>query len=244
MRKCKRRNFGERKSSSAVPSNTDLEELVFKVFLKHVKSNNLYIPFRWSVNINGKDKDIIHVLSSNLCHGTYHNSKDRIARIGCAFSMSRSISDIISTLRLENRYVKIENTSKFQIALMNMVNMLIHNCIEHAVHENIKLLEKIGSDVFEEVGKKLFGEDFKDITEEALDPSQREFMNKMQIMRSLPSREEMARYLRLMHEKMRQEGNFGFSDTQPIPFEMDLETRGRIPSNHWDVDYDFEDEWV
>lgn len=208
MRKCKkykRRNFGEMKPSSAVPSNTDLEELVFRVFLKHVKSNNLYIPFRWSVNINGKNKDIIHMLSSNLCSKNYCNSKDRIARIGCAFSMSHSIGDIINILRLENKNHKIENTSQFQISLMNMVNMLIHNCIEHAIHKDFQVLEKIGSDVFEEVGKKLFGDDFKDMTEEALDPSQREFMDKMQRMRSLPSREEMLNYLREMHDRMRHE---------------------------------------
>lgn len=184
----------------------ELEKLVFRVFVKHVKANNLYIPFRWSINFVNEDKDFVHVLSRILCPNRYYRSKDRISQIGAAFTATNSITDILKLMNYGKTMTKIENTAKFQVVIMNMVNTLIHNCIEHAIENDIHILEKIGSAVFEEVGKTLFGEDFKDLTEEGIDPRQRDFMQKMQEMnnelRGFP-RESYEEFIKVMRERMR-----------------------------------------
>lgn len=157
----------------------EIEELVFRVFMKHVKANNLYIAFRWSVNHENSYKDIIHILSSILCGDKYYHGRDKVCRIGGAFTSARSLTDIYKIMNGERGKYKVKNDVQFQTSIMTMVNILIHSCIEHAVTHDIHILEKIGSDVFTEVGKSLFGDDFKDLTEESLDPRQREFMERM-----------------------------------------------------------------
>lgn len=159
-----------------------LEALVFRVFLKHVKANNLYIAFRWAVNRDNAHKDIIHALSSSLCRQSYRHSSDRISRLGCAFVSAHSIDDIIRFMQAEGGKSCNDDDRKLQMTIMNMVNMLIHSCIEHALTNDMPRLEKIGSAVFEEVGKKIFGDDFKDMTEEVIDPRHHELFEKIKEM--------------------------------------------------------------
>ena len=180
MKKYKRRNFGERKPSTMIADDVNIEKMIFRTFMKHVKDNNLYTAFRWSVNHDNRDRDLIHVLSSNLCNTAYRHSLNRIGHIGCAFVSAKSIKDILNILHMHRRGQKVENSKEFQMMLMNMVNILIHSCIEHAVSHNMQVLEKIGNTVFKEVGIALFGDDFKDMTEDMIDPRQREFIEAMQ----------------------------------------------------------------
>ncbi len=185
----------------------ELEELVFKVFMKHIKANKLYMAFRWSVNHDRANRDLIHVLSSTLCGDKYIHSKDRILRIGAAFISAHSVNDILRIMNAERGKQKVENTAQFQISIMNMVNMLIHSCIEHAITSDMNILEKMGSAVFEEVGKTLFGNDFKDMTEEAIDPRHREFMEKMGQLNGeragFPQEPPSNEFLRAMRDRMR-----------------------------------------
>lgn len=208
MKKKNRRNFG-RSQLNALKDEYELEKLVFRVFIKHIKDNNLYIAFRWSVNIDNYNRDIIHALSSKLCGDKHYHSRQIIAKIGCAFGTCRSVDDIIRMMHAERGMQKVENNAQFQLAIMNMVNMLIHNCVEYALVKNMQLIEKIGSSIFEEVGKKLFGNDFKDMTEEAMNPQQREFMERMQEMngeiQDLPQGAASREFFRVMRDRLRME---------------------------------------
>lgn len=188
-------------------SNYDLEELVLRVFLKHVKANNLYIAFRWSVNHNNAYRDIIHALSSHMLRDSYKNSIYRISKVGSSFQFSSSINEMLRDMRncsSGGHKVNVVNDGKCQMIIMTMVNNLIHSCIEHAIVKDFERLEKLGSSVFEEVCKKLFGDSFKDMTEEAIDPKQREFFEKMSKMGGMPNPEHIDdRLMRMIHEEMR-----------------------------------------
>ena len=218
----------------------EVEALVFRVFLKHIKANNLYIPFRWSVN---RDKgDIIHAISSTLCRNKYRHSSDMMARIGAAFASAHSCDDIITGLRYTGKRVKKENNEQFQMSLMNMVNVLLHNCVEHAVTEDMQILEKIGSAVFEEVGKTLFGDSFKDITKEAIDPMQRDFMDKMHEMgMDMPSlrEESRERLMRFLRDRFRNERRRNQEQESEMPRGFAaLDSRPPMP---WDFEEDIDD---
>ena len=84
--------------------------------------------------------------------------------------------------------------------IMNLVNVLIHNCIEHALVNNMMLIEKIGSAIFEEVGKKLCGEDFKDLTNEGLDPKQVELMERLRNRAGFPTQMSSKKMMELLFE--------------------------------------------
>lgn len=172
-----------RKDTSVKFKNSEFQEFVFRIFMKHVKANKLYLAFRWSVNHSNKGKDFIHVLSKKMFNRKYNESYERICRLSSPFVNMSTNKEIIGTLYANSHNVLVENTSRFQMELMDMINLLIHYLIEHAVIDgDFKILEKIGSAVFEEVGKKLFGDSFKDMTSNELDKKQREFIEKMQSM--------------------------------------------------------------
>ena len=157
-----------------------IEKLVFRVFMKHVKANNLYAAFRLSVNHNKAYNDIVHVLFSRYTVDKYSKCLHTMKHIGgTIFINANSINDILTVMHNDSRINIDKNDRNTQMYIMNLVNVLIHNCIEHALVNNMMLIEKIGSAIFEEVGKKLFGEDFKDLTNEGLDPKQVELMERL-----------------------------------------------------------------
>jgi len=224
-------------------SNYDLEELVLKVFLKHVKANNLYIAFRWSVNHNNAYRDIIHALSSQMMKDSYRHSLDRMSKLGSSFIYSSSIEEILTAMRNCNggHKVNIVNDGKSQMIIMAMVNNLIHSCIEHAIIKDIQRLEKLGSSVFEEVCKKLFGDAFKDMTEEAIDPKQKEFFEKMGGIPNLEHIDE--KFLRMIHDEMRrrmQERNGEEEDKKIRGWRTSIAARPW--RNPWDDDLDWD--WI
>lgn len=185
----------------------EIEELVLKTFLKHVKANNLYVAFRWAVHHEHKNRDLIHALSARMCYDRYNESMNRIAHMGCSFTHSNSMDSILRSMREMHGGTKLNvaNDSKFQIVIMQMVNNLIHSCVEHAISHDMKRLEKLGSTIFEEVCKTLLGDSFKDVTEEAMDPRQRELAEKMAAMGGMLDPSHLDRdFLRLMQEQLRQ----------------------------------------
>ena len=186
----------------------EIEELVFRTFMKHVKANKLYLPFRWSVNHNNAFRDIVHQISQRSCD-SYYNTVRNSCKVGSAFTQAKSVEDIINIMRDCNGGHKLEvaEDSKFQMEVMNMVNNLVHSCVEPYVGRNFEILEKIGSTVFEECCKALLGDSFKDMTEEAMAPEQRVFMKKMAEMGMPPIEHLNEDFLRMLHEHMERRRN-------------------------------------
>ena len=211
----------------------EIEETVFKTFLKHVKAKKLYPIFRWSVNFtNGhpSSTDIFHRLSATLIRD-YRNKIDRVKRCGSSFINAHSVDDILLLMKdSHDKNIVVEDTSKFQMAIMNMVNILLHSCIEYSIPRgNMMFLEELGSSIFEESCRALLGDSFKDITEEAIDPRQREFLAKIQDMvmahGGIPYGNEMLNEnllrglrdeIRAYHRPMRQMD--GYDDSRHIDF--------------------------
>lgn len=243
MKKYKRRNFENHKASSTKVANyQDIEKLVFKVFLKHIKANNLYIPFRWSVNRHQAYRDIIHVISSTLCREEYDKSGDRMARIaGTTFNTAQSVDDILRFMHAEMGKNKLDDNLKCQMLIMKMVNLLLHNCVEHSSRHGIHIIEKIGSDIFNEIGKTLFGDDFKDMTDEAIAPNQREFISNMKaIFNGMPfqtNTEAMKEYLKI---RLNLERGKDFGSIQPyIPSSDISETNCESLYDFYDEDVEY-----
>jgi hypothetical protein len=62
--------------------------------------------------------------------------------------------------------LEVKNTKEFQMTIMHLVNSLLHNCIEYGVRDNMKILEEVGAQIFEDSCKELLGESFEDLTQE------------------------------------------------------------------------------
>lgn len=155
-----------------------IESLIFRVFLKHVKFNKMYAIFRLSVNHNGFPQDIIHTIASKG-DSVYYDMISRMKVLGSPYVSARNLLDIYHIMG-NGMDMKVENTPKYQMTLMNIINGLIHSCLEYGVRdENHQILGKIGEDVFTEVCKTIFGEDFTDKTAELMSPEQIEMMEKM-----------------------------------------------------------------
>jgi hypothetical protein len=230
-------------------NNLELEELVLKVFLKHIKANNLYVAFRLSVNHDdGRIKDIFHNFCSKAAFDFYHVSVDKVRRNGSPFMHVRSFDDMTAMMRECNggKKLTVTNDGKFQIAIMQMVNNLLHSCVEYAVTKDIRLLEKIGSAIFEEVCKKLFGDAFVDKTEEAFDANQRDFLKKIQEM-GIPNPEHLDRdFFELMRRSMSRRRALG--EMPPPPQEGDrlwgfTEPTRVVERYPWVNDDDLEIDW-
>ena len=233
-------------------NNLELEELVLKVFLKHIKTNNLYVAFRLSVNHdNGRIKDIFHNFCSKAAFDFYHVSVDKVRRNGSPFMNVCSFDGMAAMMRECNggKKLTVTNDGKFQIAIMQMVNNLLHSCVEYAVTKDIRLLEKIGSAIFEEVCKKLFGDAFVDKTEEAIDVHHRDFLKKMHEMEMLNPEHLDRDFLELIRrETMRREINRRreLGEMPPPPQEGNRLWGLTVPTNAvelnqlnpWDYDYE------
>ena len=142
-----------------------IEETIFRIFLKHIKLKNLYVEFRWSLNYNGRNADIYHAIS-RLFSRKYFDSVHKISSLGNGFVDCSSINDICKAIKSANgnKIVKKGNTNDFQMYIMNVVNMLLHNCIEHAFINDIHKIEKLGSEIFEDCCRTLIGDSFEDLT--------------------------------------------------------------------------------
>ena len=155
-----------------------IESLIFKIFLKHVKLNKMYYIFRLSVNCYSLPQDIIHTVASkgNI---TYCDMMGRLSGVGSPYINARNLLDIYHIMG-NGMDMKVKNTPEYQMTIMNVVNGLIHSCLEYGVIDgNYQILGKIGEDVFTEVCKKIFGDDFTDKTSEMLSLEQIKMMEKM-----------------------------------------------------------------
>ena len=155
-----------------INENFQIEKLVFQTFLKHIKEKKLYIYFRMAINYNNANRDIFQ---SFLRHSSSHFFNDccrKLSQSEHAYSNASSLLDVLKIMQSHkgrNGNTAIENTKEFQMVIMNLVNSLLHNCIEYAVRDNMKILEEIGSQIFEECCKKLLGDSFEDLTQVIVD---------------------------------------------------------------------------
>ena len=158
----------------------EIEKTILRIFLKHVKAKKLYLAFRLAVNNNGR-KDLFHVLSVTLNPKGHYAKMDRLKHYDSVFLRVSSLEEMIVQINamLNGKRIVVDNNPNFQMMIMNIVNTLIHSCIEYYVGNNIGILEELGSSIFEETCRTLLGDSFQDVTEEAIDPRQREFLNKM-----------------------------------------------------------------
>ena len=149
------------------------EFLIFRIFLKYVKKHNMYSNFRCSVNHTLTDRDFFHIINRRS-NAQYGNNMNRLSAIHSQLLRCKDCNDILEIIRQMNcGKLKIENTADGQMKVMNIINTLIHCCIEYAVFDgrNFSLLEKLGEEIYNEVCSSLFGNDFVDKTEELMRPS-------------------------------------------------------------------------
>ena len=161
----------------------ETEFLIFKTFLKHVKMAHMYPKFRGSVNMMDREKDLFYVLRKSF-DKKYYDDLQRLGNMHSTYMGCKNVENLLETMRHSNGgTLNVEYTAECQMKVMNTVNGLIHSCLEYAIHDDFKILEKIGGDVFNEVCTLLFGEGFVDKTNEIINPNNdkriSEMLNKM-----------------------------------------------------------------
>lgn len=156
----------------------DIELLILRIFLKHVKMHRLYHIFRCSVGIPNSHRDLFHIIASRVWRN-YSNTVGRLGMMGSCYANSRSLDEFLMCMRSNGGgKFQIVNDGNCQMAVMNIVNGLIHSCIECGIGEDFKVLEKLGEGVFTEVCQNLFGDEFVDKTTEMLKPEQMELLER------------------------------------------------------------------
>ena len=146
----------------------EVELLIFKIFLKHVKLANMYPTVRGSLNIANRNRDLFYAIRQSVDRN-YVNTLGRLVSIKPLFINCQDVNSLLDTMRYSNGgKFNIECTAECQMKLMNNVNALVHSCLEYSIHDNFGMLEKIGGDVFNEVCTVLFGEGFEDKTSEMM----------------------------------------------------------------------------
>ena len=143
----------------------DKKLLILKIFLKHIKRYHMYTKFRCSINQGAMGEDLYHTILRNNNAYRYTNMRNSISRMHSPFIFCKNLTEILKKKNKNVGEAKIEDTTSGQTQIMNIVNLLIHSCIEYAITSgDMRILEKIGNDVFNDVCKSLFGEDFTDKT--------------------------------------------------------------------------------
>ena len=224
--------------------NYELELMILRTFLKHVKEYHLYHRFRCSVGLKNRRKDLFHIIASRTL--TNYNAICKLGEMGSYYMNAESLEDILETMRsTHGGKLNIENNSNCQMSLMNIVNGLVHSCIEYSITNDFHILEKIGEATFNEVCKNLFGDKFEDKTKEMMNPQQLEMMEKFGRLMPPP---DMARKrhrgdYRMPSVEEREAFNKWLEDyLARMPKEMDMTEPTRVvqynPPQDFIIDYD------
>ena len=231
--------------------NYELELMILRTFLKHVKEHHLYHRFRCSVGLRNRRKDLFHVIASRAL--TNYNAICKLGDMGSYYMNADSLEDILAAMRrTHGGKLNIENNSNCQMSLMNIVNGLVHSCIEYSITNDFHILEKIGEATFNEVCRNLFGDKFEDKTKEGMNPKQLEMMEKFGRLMPppdmferrrrgdyrMPTNEEEKAFQMWLHEYMSLK-----RDLEEIP-EHGMEYNPPItPQMFYEDDDDFENLW-
>lgn len=225
----------------------ETEFLIFKTFLKHVKMAHMYPKFRGSVNMMDREKDLFYVLRKSF-DKKYYDDLQRLGNIHSTYMGCKNVENLLETMRHSNGgTLNVEYTAECQMKVMNTVNGLIHSCLEYAIHDDFKILEKIGGDVFNEVCTLLFGEGFVDKTDELMNPENNKEIAKM-IKKGIPP--EMLRG-RGDRDPMKDAAFMEWvRNMQSQRMGIDTETQGMSLNIPWyepygigDWEYDVDDDW-
>lgn len=237
----------------------ETEFLIFKTFLKHVKMAHMYPQFRGSVNMMDREKDLFYVLRKSF-DKSYYNDLQRLGNIHSTYMGCKNVENLLETMRHSNGGIlNVEYTAECQMKVMNTVNGLIHSCLEYAIHDDFKILEKIGGDVFNEVCTLLFGEGFVDKTNEIINPNNdkqiSEMLKKMippEMLRGRGDRDPKRDKAFMEWLKMMQSQRMGIDmETEGMPQNKIWQTPPPPPNgNGWytpygigDWEYDVDDDW-
>ena len=148
--------------------NITYEELFFKVcriLTRALKEKQLYPLFVISVgNVTyprkpSAAKSLLNALNSFLKARTsvgWHSLEN-------IFFACQSFEDMVTQLAYNPKECIPQD--KIQQTMMEMVNQIIHSCLESTMEPNT--VATFGKEVFENVGKDVFGDDFVDETENA-----------------------------------------------------------------------------
>ena len=228
----------------------ETEFLIFKTFLKHAKMAHMYPQFRGSVNMMkmNRDKDLFYAIRNSIDR-EYHNELSRLSGVHSTYLGCRDVDNLLETMRHSNGgKINVEYTAECQMKLMNTINGLIHSCLEYAIHDDFKVLERIGGGVFDEVCTLLFGEGFVDKTNEIMNPDNDENIRKMmegmippEMLRGRDGKDPMRDKAFMQWLKAMKSQRIGIDyETQGMP----MDTPQRV-DNGWYVpygDWDFDDD--
>lgn len=228
----------------------ETEFLIFKTFLKHAKMAHMYPQFRGSVNIMNRDKDLFYAIRNSIDR-EYHNELSRLSGVHSTYLGCRDVDNLLETMRHSNGgRINVEYTAECQMKLMNTINGLIHSCLEYAIHDDFKILEKIGGGVFDEVCTLLFGEGFVDKTNELMNPNNNENIRKMmegmippEMLRGRDGKDPMRdKAFMEWFEKMLSQRIGIDTETQGMPMD---DNGWYVPYGvgDWEFDYDYDDDW-
>lgn len=151
-------------------NDKEIAELVFKSLCRTLKNKKIYHRFRCFIGYGHNDNEFVSLTSS--IYSSLDCMKDicKIARDNCSqnpFYFTSNLQDIynvMGNLNLERRLGNKEsNAGKIQMRITQLINALIHNCVELTVRD-FNMLEEIGQATFDLVCTKIFGKDFVDET--------------------------------------------------------------------------------
>jgi len=183
----------------------NIKSLAFLNLMKVLKEKNMYPIFRASVavtpysgkeNGNGISSIYFHLSPfSNIIQNQGDNPFTRCMTY-------RQLLDIIDDYINHPMVKDADEQTLTQIYITECINTILHCCVERHLHRNnIKILEEIGQEAFNNTCKKLYGEDFEDKTVNLMPPQARQmqdiyatFLDKYKIDPSEINREEYLRY--------------------------------------------------
>ena len=166
----------------------EVERTILKIFIRHLKMNGLYVYFRWAVNYPNYKIDYFHAIPKKASIESYDKYCENVMRLGGAFINASSIDDMVKLMRKNASYgkLKIENTCECQMTIMNIVNQLIHSCIEGAYANCPKKIEEFGSSLYEECCRTLIGDKYEDLTAKINKEEEEKFFKNLKSLYGMP----------------------------------------------------------
>ncbi len=166
--------------------NDFIEYITLKNFCRVLKKRKLYHIFRASIGSSWRISNAF-----NQTHRLYLSFAHKFVNLNTysVFSVCRTIDDIYDTMRKGIYRITPSDDSdeetKIQYRIVNSLNQLLHEAMENALSNNVKLLSEIGDETFNMTCTELFGENFEDKTPQpVLDKKQIDSLT-MEIMSKL-----------------------------------------------------------
>lgn len=212
--------------------NSDIEYLVLKNFIAVIKKNGLYPMFRCSVGWGTNN-----VISGMYMHMNTFNALMRNQSKENIYKDAGNIDTFVEMMKNSfNGGMRVgSNDEKHtQHHIANCVNMLLHVFIERNIRD-IRVLEKLGGEIFDLTCKDIYGNEFKDMLPPPPPNMERlrELNQRLMERGGRPDEAMMREIKQLMEEQQRYRDNQEDDGIMPMP-------EGYIPMVD-DEDLDFLD---